>query len=106
MTFSLNSCRIYSTGRTQITSYERIEVYPSENSKVKVKTQNFSDSEICILKNTDKISLFPKNEKIINLNTGDTLLIFHENQNPLKIQMRCFTFFKNKLKVKRRAIKN
>lgn len=106
MAFCLTSCRIYSTGHTQIGLTEKIEIYPLENSRAKVKIQNFSASDVYILKNSDKITLHSKNVKKLKLNSGDQLVVFHQNSIPSEIQVRCYMLFKNRVKVTRGNINN
>jgi len=101
----LYSCRIYSSGHTQLAPSEKFEVY-SLNSKARVKLENFSTKNLFIVKNSHKFILPPESKKNMKLVKGDTIELFHNNKEPVECQLRCIMLFRNRVDVKRTKINN
>jgi len=105
LTSCLYSCRIYSSGHTQLASSEKFEV-SSLNSKAKVKLENFSTKNLFIVKNSHKFILPPESKKNMKLVKGDTIELFHNNKESVECQLRCIMLFRNRVDVKRTKINN
>lgn len=105
LTGGLYSCRIYSSGHTQLAPSEKFEVY-SLNSTARVKLENFSTKNLFIVKNSNKIILPPEGKKNMKLVKGDTIELFHVNKEPVQCQLRCIMFFGNRVDIKRTEIDN
>lgn len=95
------SCKMYSSGRTNLESGENFTIINDDDSKSKVRVQNFSNLKLSVFYDNDTLFILPEKSQTFKLKKGKKMMIMNNEDVAQKVQVRYFTILNNTASITR-----